>query len=73
MVTADAKALGVAVNVGSGKACGATSTGVELVVANSAGESVGVVSLVNSDCDCVGATGVELVVANSAGEGVGAV
>ena len=63
--------MGVAVNVGSGKAFGATSTGVELVVANSAGEGIGVVSLVNSDCDCAGATGVELVVANFAGDGVG--
>ena len=61
--------MGVAVNVGSGKAWGATSTGVELVVANSAGEGVGVVSLVNSDCDCIGAAGVEFVVANPAAEG----
>ena len=47
-------ALGAAVNVDSGKVCGATSTGVELVVANSAGEGVGVASLVNFACACAG-------------------
>ena len=59
------KALGVAVNVDSGKVCGATSTGVELVVANSAGEGVGVASLVNFDCACDG------VAVSSQGEGEG--
>ena len=59
------KALGVGVNVDSGKVCGATSTGVELVVANSAGEGVGVASLVNCACACAG------VAVSSQGEGEG--
>ena len=59
------KVLGVAVNVDSGKVCGATSTGVELVVANSAGEGVDVASLVNFDCVCAG------VAVSSQGEGEG--
>ena len=59
------KGLGVAVNGDSGKVSGATSTGVELVVANSAGEGVGVASLVNFDCACAG------VAVSSQGEGEG--
>ena len=41
------KAFGAAANVGAGEVCGATSTGVELVVANSAGEGDGVAPLVS--------------------------